>query len=65
MVYEPYGYDFVIMVKRMKNLVSSLVLEVQGSFENDRRNSIRSFKVSGTTVKRKLYAGDNRDRYGH
>ena len=59
------GYDFVIMVKRMKNLVSSLVLEVQGSFENDRRNSIRSFKVSGTTVKRKLYAGDNRDRYFH
>lgn len=55
----------MIMVKRMKNLVSSLVLEVQGSFENDRRNSIRSFKVSGTTVKRKLYAGDNRDRYGH
>jgi len=59
------GYDFVIMVKGMKNLVSSLVLEVQGSFENDRRNSIRSFKVSGTTVKRKLYAGDNRDRYFH
>jgi len=59
------GYDFVIMVKGMKNLVSSLVLEVQSSFDNDRRNSIRSFKVSGTTVKRKLYAGDNRDRYFH
>lgn len=59
------SYDFVIMVKGMKNLVSSLVLESQGSFENDRRNSIRALKVSGTTVKRKLYAGDNRERYGH
>ena len=59
------GYDFVIMVKGMKSLVSSLILEVQGSFENDRRNSIRAFKVSGTTVKRKLYAGDNKERYFH
>ena len=59
------GYDFVIMVKGMKSLVSSLILEVQGSFENDRRNSIRAFKVSGTTVKRKLYAGDSEERYFH
>ena len=44
---------------------SSLILEVQGSFENDRRNSIRAFKVSGTTVKRKLYAGDSEERYFH
>ncbi|MEE1034986.1 MAG: transposase [Agathobacter sp.] len=58
-------YDFVIMVKGMKSLVSSLILEVQGSFENDRRNSIRAYKVSGTTVKRKLYAGDSRERYFH
>ena len=59
------GYDFVIMVKGMKSLVSELVLEAQGSFENDRRNSIRAFKVSGTTVKRKLYAADKKDRYFH
>lgn len=59
------GYDFVIMVKGMKSLVSELVLEVHGTFENDRRNSIRSFKVSGTTVKRKLYATDKKDRYFH
>ena len=62
---DDYGYDFVIMVKGMKSLVSSLILEVQGSFENDRRNSIRAFKVSGTTVKRKLYAGDSKERYFH
>ena len=59
------GYDFVIMVKGMKSLVSELVLEAQGSFENDRRKSIRSFKVSGTTVKRKLYATDKKERYFH
>ena len=59
------GYEFVIMVKGMKSLVSSLILEVQGSFENDRRNSIRAFKVSGTTVKRKLYSGDSEERYFH
>jgi len=58
-------YDFVIMVKGMKKLVSELVLDVQGSFENDRRNSIRSFKVSGTRVKRKLYATDKKECYFH
>lgn len=59
------GYGFVIMVKGMKSLVSDLVLEVQGSFENDRRNSIRAFKVSGTTIKGKLYATDKKERYFH
>ena len=59
------GCDFVFMVKGMRKLVSKLVLEVQGSFENDRRNSIRTFKVSGTTVKRNLYAGDKKERYFH
>lgn len=59
------GYDFVIMVKGMKSLVNELILEVQGTFENDRRNSIRAFKVSGTTVKRRLYATDQKERYFH
>lgn len=58
-------YDFVIMVKGMKSLVSELVLDVQGSFENDRTNSIRAYKVSGITVKHKLYASDSRERYFH
>lgn len=59
------GYDFVIMVKGMKALVNELVLEVQGTFENDRRNSIRAFKASGTTIKRKLYVADKKERYFH
>ena len=59
------GYEFVLMVKGMKKLVSELVLEVQGTFENDRKNSIRAYKASGTTVKRKLFASDKKERYFH
>ena len=62
---DEHGYDFVIMVKGMKAFVSEIILDIKGSFEDDRRNSIRSFKVSGTTVKRKLYATDKKDRYFH
>ena len=50
-------YDFVIMGKGMKALVSELVLQVQGTFGNPKNNSIKtSYKVSGTTVKHNLYA---------
>ena len=59
------GYDFVIMVKGMKTLVSELILNVQGQFENDRAKSIRSYKVSGTTIKQKLFATDKKERYFH
>lgn len=59
------GYDFVIMVKGMKSFVSELVLKVQGTFENERKNSIRAFKVSGTTVKHRLFATDKKERYFH
>lgn len=59
------GYDFVIMVKGMKKLVREVVLQAKGTFEEDRRNSIRTYKVSGTTVKRRLYADDDRERYIH
>lgn len=62
---DEHGYSFVIMVKGMKDLVSRLILEVQGTFENDRRNSIRSYKVSGITVKHRLYASDDKERYFH
>lgn len=49
------GYDFVIMLKGMKPLVKDLILENKGSFEEDRACSIRSYGVSGKTVKKKLY----------
>ena len=53
------------MVKGMKKLVSELILKVKGTFEDDRKNSIRSYKVSGTTIKAKLYASDKKERYFH
>lgn len=59
------GYEFVIMMKGMKSLVSELVLEVKGTFEEKRECSIREYRVSGTTVKRRLYPSDENDRYFH
>ena len=53
------------MMKGMKDLVKSLVLEVKGTFEEDRRYSIRDYKVSGITVKRQLYPSDEKERYFH
>jgi uncharacterized protein (UPF0128 family) len=58
-------YDFVIMVKGMADLVSSLVLENKGKFENSRECSIREYKAYGMTVKRPLFALDESDRYFH
>lgn len=59
------GYDFCIMMKGMKKLVRELVAEVKGTFEEDRGCSIRDYKVSGTTVKRRLFPSDEKDRYFH
>ena len=58
-------YDFIIMVRGMKDLVSSLVLENLGSFEQKRANSIRRWKVSGKTVRRKLFETDEKKRHFH
>lgn len=59
------GYDFVIMVKGMAPLVSELVLTCKGSFENDRDCNIRRYGVFGTTVRRRLYVTDAKERYFH
>lgn len=59
------GYDFVIMMRGMKDLVKDLVLSVKGTFEEDRACSIRDYKVSGITVKKQLYPSDKKKRYFH
>ncbi len=59
------GYDFIIMMKGMKKLVSNLVIEVSGTFEETRKNSIREYQVNGITVERKLFPSDTKDRYFH
>lgn len=59
------GYDFVIMMKGMKKIADEMVLTNKGSFEEKRSNSIRLYKVSGTTVKDRLFSSDTKDRYFH
>lgn len=59
------GYSFVIMVKGMADLVSSLILENKGSFENKRSCDMDGFGVYGKTVKRRLYESDQKERYFH
>lgn len=62
---DKYGYDFIIMMKRMKHTVSELVLKNKGKFEESRKYSIRDYKVSGMTVKGRLFPSDEKDRYFH
>lgn len=62
---DTYGYSFIIMVKGMSSLVNSLILENKGTFENKWAKHIDEFDVYGTTIKRKLYESDSKDRYFH
>lgn len=59
------GYDFVIMMKGMKSMVRELIFENKGSFEEERSCSIRQYKSSGKTIKRRLFASDENERYFH
>ena len=59
------GYSFVIMVKGMASFIRQLITENKGSFEEEWANSISEYGVYGKTVKRKLYAADEKDRYFH
>lgn len=62
---DKYGYSFVIMVKGMGDFVSSLVLEQKGTFENKWAKHIDEYDVYGTTVKRRLYESDEKERWIH
>ena len=62
---DTHGYSFIIMVKGMSSLVDSLILENKGTFENKWAKHIDEFDVYGTTIKRKLYESDSKDRYFH
>lgn len=59
------GYTFIIMCKGCKTLVSSLVLEKQGTFETKRESAIRAYRVYGTTATARLYEDDAEERYFH
>lgn len=59
------GYSFVIMVKGLASFVHQLVVEHKGSFEEEWANCISEYGVYGKTIKRKLYATDEKERYFH
>ncbi len=59
------GYEFIIMVKGKKKLVSELVLQHKGSFEVDRSCFIKGHRIYGKTVKAKLFADDKKGRHFH
>jgi transposase len=59
------GYDFIIMVKGMASFVNKLVLTHKGMFEEKRDCAVRRYGVYGMTVKDRLYASDEKERYFH
>lgn len=59
------GYSFIIFVKGMKTLVRDLILEAKGSFEKKRVCYIPKYGVAGTTIRRKMYESDEKERYFH
>ena len=58
-------YDFVMMVKGRASFVHGLIMEHMGEFESKRACSIKAYRTYGITVKAKLYADDDTDRYFH
>lgn len=59
------GYEFIIMVKGCKDLVSNLILKKRGSFEDEWENSIPYYDVSGITTKDYVLPKDEKERYIH
>ena len=59
------GYSFVIMVKGMSSFINPLILKHMGTFEKKRVYHIDEHEVYGTSIKARLYATDEKDRYIH
>ena len=59
------GYDFVIMVKGTKALVNGLIEEIRGTFEESRQYSMKGYEINGMTVKSRLFASDESERFFH
>ena len=62
---DEHGYDFIIMMKGMYEMVSGIVRSVRGTFERTRANCIRDFKSYGITVRHKLFEDDPEERFFH
>lgn len=59
------GFSFIIMVKGIKDFISSQVRKLKGTFENNWGNQIEEFEVYGKTVHTFVYASDTKKRYIH
>ncbi len=59
------GYSFIIILKGHKPLARELILEKKGTFEKKRACYIREEGVAGTTIKRKMFETDRKERYFH
>jgi hypothetical protein len=59
------GYSFIIMVKGMASFVNQMILGHKGTFESKRIHNISEYRVYGKTVKTKLFATDEKERYFH
>lgn len=62
---DKHGFDYIIMMKGNKSLVSEIVLEKKGTFEEDWSCRIKEYRVSGTTVKRQMFPQDKKERFFH
>ena len=60
-----YLFDYIIMVKGCKDIVSKVVMENRGTFEDEWSNTIPYYDVSGTTAKDHLFKSDEEKRCFH
>ena len=59
---DEHNYSFIIMAKGRINFVRTLIEEAMGTFELERNFLIKKFQVQGTTIKKKIFPQDERDR---
>ena len=62
---DMHGYSFLIMVKGMKDLVRSAVLDHRGTFESSRAKYIEQYDLYGITMETKLFDNEERRRHLH
>ncbi len=59
---DQHNYGFIIMAKGAAKFLRSLVEEAMGTFEVERKNFIQKFMVYGTTIYRKVFPEEKRDK---
>lgn len=62
---DEHGYDYIMMMKGNKELVSSIVMENRNTFEEKSSCFIQQYATNGITVEKKLYGDKDRTRYVH